>query len=89
MSNIFGKEAWGGLSGTVLLEVLWVCGWGGGSFRQKTGGGNEKFSVRSGCGVWNWDLAVLRFTAKAPTRRAVTFSASPEKVTKKGRLLFS
>jgi hypothetical protein len=72
------------VSAFALGGTLWRC-WC--SFQRKTSGGNEVFSVWRGCGVWNWDLAVLLCTAEAPTRRAVTFSASPEKVTKKGRLL--
>jgi hypothetical protein len=77
------------LAGSFLFPafLFWVCGGADVLLDAKLKAGAKSSLFGAGCGVWNWDLAVLRFTARAPTRRAVTFSASPEKATKKGRLL--
>jgi hypothetical protein len=53
----------------------------------KLAAGTKSSLFVAGCYFWNRDSAVLRLTARAPTRRAVTFSASPDIVPKKGRLL--
>jgi hypothetical protein len=69
------------------LFLVFTCGGAGVLCDAKLEAGTKSSLFVAGCGVWNWDLAKSLCEAKAPTRRAVTFSASPEKVTKKGRLL--